>query len=237
MKIEEIFYTIPIDKEVIKQIPSLEKFNYTNCYCKATPLNYLSSLGNLFLISIYDFFSTNKDEIISIELLKKQELLYGRVLCEKISSRGKDKFIKLGGASSDIELTDMPYLRYNSSISNSLNGNWFYIKPAEYYIFSAIESKFENVRHLETLSIYVESIIRLRIVIELLKKNISNNLISLSKSDLIKIGCSYLRPESLFKSIDDETLLSGVENWIDEMLLPPVFGEIPLNNREIPIGI
>lgn len=96
---------------------------------------------------------------------------------------------------------------------------------------NGIRSEFEKVKHLEGIAIYGDNIIRLRIVIELLKRNVKKGLITLSVEDYKEIGYKVLRTDpSLLKSSED-IIVDGVNNWVPSMLLIPLYEDVPTKYR------
>ena len=231
----QTLYRIPLEKHIIKQIPSLGMFDFDSCYCSSTYIGDLCDNKDLYLVSIFNTFDSD-DKTSDINFNLTSELLFGRVLSEKFSIRGINKFVKIKEIKNvNLKKEDLPFLRYNSSLSNNRDGNWFFVRPAEYYILAAKKSTFQSVRHLETLSIYSEGILKLRIIIELLKNNISKGLIKNEEIDFYEIGLFYLKNEHFFKNVDLITLKSGVKNWIDEIILTPSYSDISEAYREQPI--
>ncbi len=177
------------------------------------------------ILSVYDSF-----DVLDGTQVDEFKLLFGRVISEGLSKRGIDKIVKFNSIKRDINKDDLPHLKYSNN--NEIGGNWFYVKEGDYFIFSAIKSDFEKVCHLEGIGIYGDIILRLRVVIELLKRNISRGIISLSEQDFNNIGFKVLRSEPSTRKISDEDIQNGLNNWLPSMLLIPLFEEIPVAYRE-----
>lgn len=225
--LKQTIYKIPLEKNIINQIHSLEKFDFDNCYCDALYIGDICDNKDLYLVSVYDMFGGDED----LNINKKQNLLFGRILSEKFSTRSKNKFIKIKEVDiKNIDKNSLPFLRYNSSLSGDINGNWFFVEPCEYYILGAKKSNFEAVNHLETLSIYSEPIIKLRIIIELLKKNKKKGIIT--NVDFYEVAFFYLSNEGSFKNIGSVELKAGIKNWVNEITMTPIYDDILASKRE-----
>ena len=180
------------------------------------------------LLSIYNAFD---NKVGSVSELKSKELLFGKVVSDRLPIRGKVKCLKIAFLEESISKEDLPHLKYNSSDTNQLTGNWFYMKDGQYVILSGIKSDFKKVSHLEGISIYGDNIIRLRLVIELLKKNVKKGLLSLSVQDYKNIAYKVLRTDPTLLKSDEDIIYDGVNNWIPGMLLIPVHEDILPENR------
>ncbi|RQO80219.1 hypothetical protein DBR40_00960 [Pedobacter sp. KBW01] len=105
------------------------------------------------------------------------------------------------------------------------------MKDGKYVILSGIKSELEKVRHLEGISIYGDNIIRLRLVIELLKKNVKRGLINLSEEDYKELAYKVLRTDPTLLRTDDSLIEDGVNNWLSPMLLTPLYEDILQQDR------
>jgi hypothetical protein len=226
-KVTETYYKLPIGSIPFKEIPSLEEFSAEYVYCSSFPLIEFMTL-DFHLVSVYNVFD---NDIREIKELQSEELLFGKVVADKPSTRGKAKCIKIGSEEKNIDKVDLPHLRYNSSDRNLLSGNWFYMKDGKYVILSGIKSELEKVRHLEGISIYGDNIIRLRLVIELLKKNVKRGLINLSEEDYKGLAYKVLRTDPTLLRTDDSLIEDGVNNWLSPMLLTPLYEDILPQDR------
>ncbi|HYF66982.1 MAG TPA: hypothetical protein VD884_02550 [Ohtaekwangia sp.] len=180
------------------------------------------------LLSVYEAFD---NDIGNLDELKKKELLFGKVVSDKLASRGKVKCIKVGSIHKNISKKDLPHLKYNSSDINQLDGSWFYMKDGKYVIFSGIKSELKKIRHLEGIAVYGDNIIRLRLVIELLKKNVKNGLLTLSEQDYKNIAYKVLKTDPTLLKSDESIIEDGVNNWLPTMLLIPLYEDILSENR------
>ena len=115
------------------------------------------------------------------------------------------------------------------------DGNWFYTKEGNYFIFSLIESTYQSVRHLESISIYGDSVLRLWIVVELLKMNIKKGIVDLSLTEFKDIAFRVLKSDFNSKRVINVDILGRVENWLPLMLNTPLFEDIPNEIRERPV--
>jgi len=125
----------------------------------------------------------------------------------------------------------VPDLKYSANVNCSPEGNWFYMKEGNYMIFSSIKSEFEKVRHLEGISMYDDSIIRLRVVIELLKKKVKQGKVKLSIEDYKNVAYEVLLSDPVLARADENMLKSGVNNWVPCMLSTPLYEDVPKNIR------
>ncbi len=156
--------------------------------------------------------------------------MFGRVLAEEPTKRGKDKIVKLEQTDLQIKKTELPHLNYSNS--EEPTGNWFFVQDGNYYIFSAIRSTYEKVKHLEGISVYADMTLRLRIVIELLKRNVRDEKVSLTDAQFKEIAFKVFKAEPSAKKVNDSEILQGIDNWLPSMLMTPLFEEIPENYRE-----
>lgn len=173
------------------------------------------------LLSVYDIFE--KD--LQIQDVQDQELLFGEVISESLPLRGKAKCIKLGSIEKDIKAESLPHLKY------SAGDKWWYLKDGKYAAMYGITSGFKNVQHLEENAVYAENIIRLRIVIELLKKNVRDSLLTISDEEYKKIGFIVLRSDPSLVRASDSLIIDGVNNWIPSMVDMPLYADIPRELR------
>lgn len=220
---EVTFIKLPLYTIPFIDIPSLEHINYKWVDCSYFSIHEFYRIQPS-LFSVYDSFDSNDDD------LETKGLLFGRVLSEPPPKRGKEKAIKIKVVHRDFKKEDLPHLKY--SPSNSPDGNWFYTKDGNYFILSAIKSTYDQVKHLEGIAMYGDITLRIRIVIELLKRNIRSGVISASDVDFNKIAFNIFRAEPSAKKMDDEDIQFGVDNWLQSMLSSPLFDEIPEEYRE-----
>lgn len=226
-KILTTYYKLPVASIPFKEIPSLEYFIEDYIYCSSFPLVEFMKL-DYHMLSVYKTFDK---EIGDINSLKKKELLFGQVVSDQLPTRGKSKCLKLGTTTDSISKEQLPHLKYNSSGTYDLNGNWFYMKDGDYVILSGIRSEFEKVKHLEGIAIYGDNIVRLRVVMELLKKNAKEGLVKLSTNDYREIAYKVLKTDPTLLKSDDDIIRDGVDNWLPSMLLTPLYEDIPIKNR------
>ena len=222
------YYKLPLSCIPFKEILSLEEFSLKYAYCKAISLkNFMGD--DYYLVSVFDYW---KDvELNSIIYFEKMNLLFGEVLSTKFSTRGELKCETIIKFDSKVEKSVLPHLRYCSDELESSNANWFYLKNGEYLIFSAIKSQRDKVKHLEDLVLYGDPIIRLRIVIELLKRNIKKGSLKLNRQQFESIAFIVLKSNPSFAKSDDDLIKDGVKNWLQPMLSMPLYEDIPKNTR------
>lgn len=224
MKINYI--KIPLSCIPFKEIKSLEGF-----YCEYINASYFSlkeiNRTDTCLLSVYNTFDNDQTNY------DNSNLLFGRVVSETPRLRNPGKVIKVKDEEQQIDISTLPYLNYSNT--DLPDGNWFYTKEGNYFIFSSIESTYQSVRHLESISIYGDSVLRLRIVVELLKMNIKKGIVDLSLTECKDIAFRVLKSDFNSKGVIDVDILGGVENWLPLMMNTPLFEDIPNEIRERPV--
>jgi hypothetical protein len=227
MKLTNTYYKLPLSNIPFQQIPTLELMSCEFIYCSSFPL--MGFMGvDFHLMSVYD---TYDDQVFDFHELKERELLFGKVISGKLSTRGPSKCLKIGSVEVDVIATMLPDLKYSANVNCSSHGNWFFMREGKYMLFSSIKSEFESVRHLEGVSVYGDSIIRLRVVIELLKKNVKQGKVELSIEDFKNVAYTVLKSDPALGRADEDMLKSGVDIWVPGMLSTPLYEEVPNNIR------
>lgn len=221
------YYKLPVSNIPFNEIPSLESISYDYIYCSSFPLIGFMGL-DFYLISVYNVFDT---QIVDLSELPEKELLFGQVVSEKLPTRGKYKCLKINSVEQEISAKTLPDLKYSPENTYTSQGKWFYLKEGKYVILAGIRSEFEKVNHLEGISIYGENIIRLRIVMELLKKNVKKGKLTLSIEDYKNIAYKVLRSDPVLSRADESMLKDGVNNWVPSMLSTPLYEDIPKDIR------
>jgi len=221
------YYKLPISNIPFKQIPSLESISHDYIYCSSFPLIGFMGL-NFQLVSVYNTFDF---PIVDLTDLTEEHQLFGKVVSEKLPTRGKYKCLKVSLIEKEISAAMLPDLKYSPRNIYSSEEKWFYLKEGKYVILSGIKSEFEKVKHLEGISIYGDSIIRLRIVMELLKKNVKQNKLQLSIEDYKNIAYKVLSSDPALSKANENMLDDGVNNWVPSMLSTPLYEDIPKNIR------
>ena len=221
MKTEIRYYQVPLTNIPFSCIPSLEHIDYKTVICSEY---FFPDENGAWLISVYDAFNKSKEALADPNELK---LFFGTVLSQRLPRGGKNKCTLLLKTEKNIEKEDLPHLRYSSKYVDDERGNWFYAKEGKYYLFATIKTEYEKAKHLEDIAIYGDWLIRLRIVIELLKKNIKKGKIKLTLDEIKKIAFEVIKCEpSLLKSTESE-LMNGVNNWVPTMMFTPLISDIP----------
>jgi len=215
------YYKFTLESIPFKEIPSLENITAKFLYCSLFPLVDFMRL-DLCLLTVYNLFDHDN---LSPKDIQGAQHLFGDVISDKLPVRGKAKCIKVGSEEREISPENLPHLKYNSS------DNWFYMKNGNYVAMHGIKSQFESVKHLEGISIYAENILRLRIVVELLKRNVKEGILALSEDEYKKIGFKVLRSDPSLIRADDKLIRDGVDNWISSMLEMPLYEDIPSQYR------
>jgi len=219
---EVTFVKLPLSTIPFIDIPSLEHINYKWIDCSYFSIYEFYRIQPS-LLSVYDSFDSNNEDF------ETKDLLFGSVLSEPPPNRGKEKAIKTKVVHQNLNKEDLPHLKY--SPNGDSNDNWFYTKDGNYFILSAIKSTYEQVKHLEGITMYGDITLRIRVVIELLKRNIRDGVISSSDVDFNKIAFDIFRAEPSAKKMDDEDIRFGVDNWLQSILSTPLFDEIPKEYR------
>jgi len=225
-KLPVTYYKLPLGSIPFEELPSLEDVGYEYVYCKSLPLAEFMGL-DYHLLSVYDLL----DVEIDVADLKEGSLLFGEVVSDKLSTRGKAKCVKLSEVNENISKDDLPYLKYSPGNDYSSEGKWFYMKDGDYVILKGIRSEYERVKHLEGIAIYGDNIVRLRIVIELLKRNVERGIIKLSFDQYKDIAYKVLRTDPTLLKSDESIIRDGVDNWVPSMLSTPVYSSIPKEHR------
>lgn len=225
METEIRYYQLPLTTIPFSKIPSLENIEFKTVVCSEF---YYPDKDGAWLISVFNAFDYNKNDLL---YLQKLPLLYGTVLSQTLPKRGVNKCVLINKGIQKLEFSDLPHLRYTSKVEDSPEGNWFYTKDGKYYIFAAIETEYEKAKHLESLAIYGDWVLRLRIVMELLKKNIKDGKITLTIDQIKKIAFEVLKNEPSLNRLNDEEIMDGVNNWVPPMMFTPLIEDIPENIR------
>jgi len=226
-KLTVTYYKFPLASIPFKDLPSLQSLNYKYIYCSSFPLIRFMGL-DYHLLSVYNIFD---DEAGSINDLQDKELLFGQVVSTKLSNRGSAKCIKIGSVEKHILKEDLPYLKYNSGVDVSPSGKWFYMKDGNYVVLKGIKSEYEKVKHLEGIAIYGDNIVRLRVVIELLKKKVNSGKLNLTDEEYKTIAYKVLRTDPTLLKSDEAIIREGVNNWLPSMLSTPLYSDIPTEYR------
>lgn len=218
---KETYIKLPLLSIPFSEIDLLADCELKNIDCSYILLKELNGTDKC-LISVFSPFQKN---------IGDKDLMFSRVLSEIPQKRGIAKVSKIKEIDCDINKKDLPHLKYSNN-GDEYTGNWFYTKDGDYFIFSTIKSEYEEVKHLEGISVYADNILRLRIVIELLKNKLNERQEKLSFNDFRTIAFKVLRSDPLTKRLSNEDILEGVSNWLPSMLDVPRFEDIPPSYRE-----
>jgi len=227
MLLEKKIYKLPLFNIPFCDIKSLESFNHKYIYCGLMSIRHFVQLDQ-YLVEVYNLFD---DDEITVRSMNKSDVLFGGVISENLTTRGKSKCVKVDEFDVEISADDLPDLKYSPRDIYSNEGKWFYTGKGCYQVLSGIKSQYENVRHLEGLEIYGDNILRLRTVIELLKSNIDNGEVNLTTEECFEIGYMVLKSDPAMGKLDDETLIYAVKNWVPGMLAMPLYSKIPIEIR------
>lgn len=227
MQIEKKIYKLPLFNIPFNEIKSLESFDKKYVCCSSISIRPFMNLAQ-YLVDVYNLYD---DEITGFSSLKQENKLFGSVISEELTIRGKSKCIKIDTVNVEITKDELPDLKYSPDDIFSNEGKWFYTEKGHYQIFSGIRSVYENVKHLEGLEIYGDNILRLRTVIELLKINVDLGKTNMTIEEYLDVGFLVLKSDPSMSKIDDETIQDGVKNWMPTMLNMPLYSKIPLEIR------
>lgn len=218
---KETHIKLPLSSVPFSEIELLEEIKLKSIDCSYFLLEEFNGMDKC-LISVFSPFQEDSEE---------KKMMFGRVLSEVPQMRGGAKVLKINEVNIDIKKEDLPHLKYSNNGDKHI-GNWFYTKNGDYFIFSAVRSEYEKVKHLEGISVYADNILRLRIVIELLKDKIEESHKKLSLEDFKVIAFKVLRADPLTKRLSDADISEGVANWLPSMLDMPRFEDVAPAYRE-----
>lgn len=222
MLLKKIFFKLPLFNIPFVDIKSLEKINYDYITCSSISIKDFMNIDT-FLIEVYNIYDD-----ISLPLNRLNEnVLFGGVVSFGLPTRGKYKCIKINEFDEKICSEDLPDLKYSPQRVYSNEGQWYYMEKGNYYVFSGKEARYEDVSHLEGIAIYAENTLRLRVVFEMLKKNVEKGLIQLKYEDYLDIGFKVLRSDPSMNRLNDEMVLDAANNWIPTILNMPLYSVIP----------
>ena len=227
MLIKKKIYKLPLFNIPFFKIKSLESFEHKYICCSTISIKPFINLEQ-YLVQIYTIFDDEIQESLS---LSEEKTLFGGVISEGLTIRGKSKCIKIDEFNIEIEKNDLPNLKYSPTNIYSNDGQWFFTEKGNYQILSSKKKQYEKVKHLEGLEIYGDNILRLRTVVELLKMNVDLGIIKLTFEEYVNIGFMVLKSEPRMRMFDDETIIDGLTNWIPSMLAMPLYYKIPIEIR------
>jgi len=227
MLLEKKIYKLPLFNIPFCDIKSLESFDHKYIYCSTMSIMSFVKLDQ-YLVEVYNFFD---DEMTDFRFINRDDVLFGSVISEVLTTRGNTKCIKVDQFNIEISIDDLPDLKYSPKDIFSNEGKWFYTEKGCYQIFSGIKSQYENVNHLEGLEIYGDNILRLRTVVELLKTNIDRGITNLTSEEYFEIGFMVLKSDPAMGKLDDETIMYAVRSWMPTMLAIPLYSKIPIEIR------
>jgi hypothetical protein len=173
------------------------------------------------VVGIYNYFTS--DPLDDHTILLSNEWLFGEVLSYDPPLRKEGKWEIIGREPIDKEGIVMPYFKTGK------DDTWFYIKDGIYHIFTGIKTTKDKVWHLERPYLYGVNAIKLRIVVELLKKEPGKAGISLEEWN--EIGFKVLRSDPINANDSDEELRFAVERLLPNMLEQPIYSELPQHIR------
>jgi hypothetical protein len=224
MKLELRYFSMPLTNIPFHKIKGLNGLSYKNIVCSEyyVPLN-----EKMCFTTAYDFFDFDNNS----KELPQMPILVGPLFSDNLPLRGVNKCKLILKTSFQIEIDELPHLRYTSKLRDDKGGNWYYCKDGKYYIFAAIETTYEKAKHLEPITYYGDWVIRLRLVFELIKKRIKYDGLTYSKEELDNIAYIILKAEPTLNRLDEEEIWNGVHNWVGSMMFTPLYEDIPMEIR------
>jgi len=183
----------------------------------------------LMLTTIYDKF----DEVVTIDLLNKSPYLFGQVVSYGDIGNTKAKLKLIGSDEIDLKIQDYPDMKFTNSHlppDDDPSCNWFYLSKGKYIAMHAQKSEFTKVKHLEDITFRTSIYLRLRIVVELLKRNIKKGVVKLTEADFIEIAVLVLLADPNFRTKDRNTVAQQIAQLdIRDMLFTPLWEDISAN--------
>lgn len=216
------YFCIPLDNIPFDKLPIKisERYAYCRFYHVSSVINEPAEFN---LVGVYDFLSN--EPLKTIKELLTNDFLFGEVISFDPPLRGKGSWKIIEQHPINITKEDLPHLKFG----NKEGG--FYLKDGKYYLFAGIKSKFENIKHLEDCFFYGDNSIKLRIIIELIKRKAKelNQHISLEEWKEIAslvFGSTYSK-----KPVRSDIINDAVQNLLPGMLEMPIYTEIPKEIR------
>ncbi|MGG5904796.1 hypothetical protein, partial [Sphingobacterium daejeonense] len=123
---------------------SLESFEHKYICCSTISIKPFINLEQ-YLVQIYTIFD---DEIQESLYLNEEKTLFGGVISEGLTIRGKSKCIKIDEFNIEIEKNDLPNLKYSPTNIYSNDGNGFIPKKETIKYFQV---KKNNMKKLNIL--------------------------------------------------------------------------------------
>lgn len=168
MNITKIYYKIPFNCIDFSLIPfDIAPFDFVNCFVykfqikKDYPINQICGILNSF-----------NENISDIEVLEKKDLYINELLMSHFPLRGSNKWIKINQIETVIKKAQMP--KFKDRLSNL---KWIIMKNGLYALGESETSTYEDVKHLEYVNLIGDNIIKVRILVEIVKRkyNLSEN--------------------------------------------------------------
>jgi hypothetical protein len=210
-------YFLPLNNIPFQNIKSLENFDYQFIECKEIRIDDLFIEGAA-IITVYNSFHRDSND----HLTKNSKILFGPLLSQHLSTRGKLKCILKEKLEENVKIDDLPHLKFKTG-----SGNYFVTDSGKYAGMYGKKTELEKVIHLEGIHIYADWLLKLRVVIELLKKNVKTGLINLTTTEYKEIAHLVLRHEPSLSKCSDDVFEDAVNNWIPSMLEMPLIEDIP----------
>ncbi|WPV65816.1 hypothetical protein [Chitinophaga sp. LS1] len=222
LKHNNIFYfCIPLDNIPFEKLPIeiTERYAYCRFYNVSSVINEPSEFN---LVGVYDFL--NNVPLKKIDILLTTDFLFGEVISYSPPLRGKESWKLIDSHPVNITKKELPHLKFG-------NKTFFYLKEGKYFLVAGIESSYENVKHLENPNWNGDISIKLRIIVEILRRKAKAIDLHISTQEWEEIAFIVMRSEYSTKRMNDDAIKDGVSNLLPEMLKMPIYSEIPIEIR------
>ncbi|WP_298731630.1 hypothetical protein [uncultured Chitinophaga sp.] len=215
----QVFYfRIPLNNIAFGKLPFQMTYKYAYCrYYSTSLLCQERPASNI--IGVYDYLSD--EPINDYSILLGKDWLFGEVLTYPPPLRGEAKWSVIGKMPIDSVNIRLPHFKFGK------NDSWFYLKDGKYYLFAGVKAAKEKVNHLEHSNINAENTIKLRIIVELLKRESKSRKLEIPNEEWENIAFMVLRSEYIHRKDSDERIREFVSNLLPDMLNQSIYSEIP----------
>jgi hypothetical protein len=204
MEIKFNYFSIPLDSIDLKYLPF--EFQYKYAYGYIYSLEPLTG-RNESICGIYNHFSK---DLSSIDDFEKSDILFGPVICPYLPFRGRFSCKKIYSSSLNIDLVDLPKFKYINGV-----GDCFVMERGFYALFESKKADCKEVEGFEFTNQYAENTIRLRIIVELLKRK---GLVGkLSHNEIRQICYNIYRSDQVNIKRSDLDLMHSLDHLLPRM--------------------